>query len=294
MDKPNALGITADEFKAIEQTRQRLFQLSNSIQGLRMDVLKSNPLPPPASLQAQSQILLRNLQSLLETLTENTHVFQHLHVFPDVAYPGRVHENILLQLLRKKLEPGVEEWVERGRETTRELRGAANGGPSSLSDGGGVGISGGPSIVGDGGGGAGNGGGEAQLEAVWRDVRAWTVERVQKYVLEEAGDVYTEDERRMGVENVRTGLRRGLEEEDDDEDDEDDEEESDEEGGGGGGGGGDGDVVMSGQSQSQQTKKPTKPTGPEPEMLFWFEARGDFDLPRNVDLLSQAGLKRGR
>ncbi|KAK1690115.1 mediator of RNA polymerase II transcription complex subunit 8-domain-containing protein [Colletotrichum godetiae] len=254
MDKPNALGITADEFKAIEQTRQRLFQLSNSIQGLRMDVLKSNPLPPPASLQAQSQILLRNLQSLLETLTENTHVFQHLHVFPDVAYPGRVHENILLQLLRKKLEPGVEEWVERGRETTRELRG---------------------------------GGGEAQLEAVWRDVRAWTVERVQKYVLEEAGDVYTEDERRMGVENVRTGLRRGLEEEEEEEeeeDDDDDEDGSDEEGGGG-------DVVMSGQSQ---TKKPTKPTGPEPEMLFWFEARGDFELPRNVDLLSQAGTKRGR
>ncbi|KXH68133.1 RNA polymerase II mediator complex component Med8 [Colletotrichum salicis] len=184
MDKPNALGITADEFKAIEQTRQRLFQLSNSIQGLRMDVLKSNPLPPPASLQAQSQILLRNLQSLLETLTENTHVFQHLHVFPDVAYPGRVHENILLQLLRKKLEPGVEEWVERGRETTRELRGGGGGG---------------------GGGGDGNGGGgEAQLEAVWRDVRAWTVERVQKYVLEEAGDVYTEDERRMGA-----GTKRG-------------------------------------------------------------------------------------
>ncbi|KAK1455412.1 RNA polymerase II mediator complex component Med8 [Colletotrichum melonis] len=289
MDKPNALGITADEFKAIEQTRQRLFQLSNSIQGLRMDVLKSNPLPPPASLQAQSQILLRNLQSLLETLTENTHVFQHLHVFPDVSYPGRVHENILLQLLRKKLEPGVEEWVERGRETTRELRGGANAAPPpSLSDGSSVGIGGGPGIAG-GPVGAGNGGGEAQLEAVWRDVRAWTVERVQKYVLEEAGDVYTEDERRMGVENVRTGLRRGLEEDDEDDDDEDEEEESDEEGGGGGG---DGDVVMSGQSQKK--KKPTKPTGPEPEMLFWFEARGDFDLPRNVDLLSQAGMKRGR
>ncbi|KAK0367454.1 RNA polymerase II mediator complex component Med8, partial [Colletotrichum limetticola] len=242
-----------------------------------------------ASLQAQSQILLRNLQSLLETLTENTHVFQHLHVFPDVSYPGRVHENILLQLLRKKLEPGVEEWVERGRETTRELRGGANAAPPpSLSDGSSVGIGGGPGIAG-GPVGAGNGGGEAQLEAVWRDVRAWTVERVQKYVLEEAGDVYTEDERRMGVENVRTGLRRGLEEDDEDDDDEDEEEESDEEGGGGGG---DGDVVMSGQSQKK--KKPTKPTGPEPEMLFWFEARGDFDLPRNVDLLSQAGMKRGR
>ncbi|GKT41737.1 mediator of RNA polymerase II transcription subunit 8 [Colletotrichum spaethianum] len=236
MEKPNALGISADEFKAIEQTRQRLFQLSNSIQGLKIDVLKSNPLPPPSSLQAQSQILLRNLQSLLETLTENTHVFQHLHVFPDVAYPGRVHENILLQLLRKKLEPGVEEWVERGRETTRELR-------SSSSEGGGA--------------------GEAGLEDVWRGVREWTVERVQRYVLEEAGDVYTEEERERGIENVRTGLKRSLE------DDEDDEEESDEEGGGGE----DGDVVMSGQGQQQQAKPP-KPTGPEPEMLFWFEARG--------------------
>ncbi|EFQ27846.1 RNA polymerase II mediator complex component Med8 [Colletotrichum graminicola] len=259
MEKPNALGISADEFKAIEQTRQRLFQLSNSIQGLKIDVLKSNPLPPPSSLQAQSQILLRNLQSLLETLTENTHVFQHLHVFPDVAYPGRVHENILTQLLRKKLEPGVEEWVERGREATNELRASAPGGVG--------------------------GGGEAGLEEVWRGVRDWTVERVQRYVLEEAGDVYTAEERERGVENVRTGLKRSLEDDEDDEDD-DEEDESDEEGGV------DGDVVMSGQGQQQQAKPP-KPTGPEPEMLFWFEARGDFDLPQNVDLLSQAGLKRG-
>ncbi|KAF6828726.1 RNA polymerase II mediator complex component Med8 [Colletotrichum musicola] len=244
MDKPNALGISSDEFKAIEQTRQRLFQLSNSIQGLKMDVLKSNPLPPPSSLQAQTQILLRNLQTLLETLTENTHVFQHLHVFPDVAYPGRMHEGILLQLLRKKLEPGVEEWVERGRETTRELRS--------------------------------DGDGEDALAEVWRDVRAWTVERVQKYVLEEAGDVYTEEEREKGVENVRTGLRKGLEEDEESEDDED--------------GGDDEDVVMGGQPKPQA---PPKRTGPEPEMLFWFESRGDFELPRNVDLLSQAGTKRG-
>ncbi|KAF9878595.1 RNA polymerase II mediator complex component Med8 [Colletotrichum karsti] len=258
MEKPNALGISAEEFKAIEQTRQRLFQLSNSIQGLKVDVLKSNPLPPPSSLQAQSQILLRNLQTLLDTLTENTHVFQHLHVFPDVAYPGRVHENILLQLLRKKLEPGVEEWVERGRETTRELRGGT-----------GTGTGGGD------GGDATNG--EAKLEEVWREVRAWTVERVQKYVLEEAGDVYTDEERERGVENVRTGLRRGLEDDEESEDDEGD---------------GDEDVVMEGQPQQPQQQQAPKRTGPEPEMLFWFEARGDFDLPRNVELLSQASTKR--
>ncbi|TDZ68178.1 Mediator of RNA polymerase II transcription subunit 8 [Colletotrichum trifolii] len=246
MDKPNALGISADEYKAIEQTRQRLFQLSNSIQGLKNDVYKSNPLPPPASLQAQSQILLRNLQTLLDTLTENTHVFQHLHVFPDAAYPGRTQENILLQLLRKKLEPGVEEWVERGRETTRELR-AARGG---------------------------DGDGEARLEEVWREVRSWTVERVQRYVLEEAGDVYTAEEHEAGIEHVRTGLKRGLEE--DDESDEEDE-----------------DVVMEGQQEQAQAATPAAQKGPEPELLFWFGARGDFELPKNVELLSQAGTKRG-
>ncbi|KAI8296570.1 Mediator of RNA polymerase II transcription subunit 8 [Colletotrichum sp. SAR11_240] len=253
MEKPNALGISADDFRAIEQTRQRLFQLSNSIQGLKMDVLKSNPLPPPSSLQATSQILLRNLQNLLDNLTENIHVFQHLHVFPDVSFPGRTQEHILGQLVRKKLEPGVEEWVECGRETTRELRGEGE------ADG----------VTAD---------GEAKLEEVWREVRAWTVERVQKYVLEEAGDVYTEEEREKGVENVRTGLKRGLEEDEDSEDDEGD---------------GDEDVVMGGQQQQQQQPPPQKRTGPEPEMLFWFEANGDFDLNRNVELLSRAGTKRG-
>lgn len=42
----NALGLPDDETKALEQTRQRLYQLSNSIQSFRTSVAGSNPLPP--------------------------------------------------------------------------------------------------------------------------------------------------------------------------------------------------------------------------------------------------------
>jgi mediator of RNA polymerase II transcription subunit 8 len=34
-----------EDIKALEQTRQRLYQLSNNIASLKGDVLRSNPLP---------------------------------------------------------------------------------------------------------------------------------------------------------------------------------------------------------------------------------------------------------
>lgn len=40
-----ALNLTQDELRAVEQTRQRLFQLSNSIASLKADVFNSTPLP---------------------------------------------------------------------------------------------------------------------------------------------------------------------------------------------------------------------------------------------------------
>lgn len=40
-----ALMLDDDEFKSIEQILSRLSQLSSSIQSLRMDIIKSNPLP---------------------------------------------------------------------------------------------------------------------------------------------------------------------------------------------------------------------------------------------------------
>lgn len=42
-----ALGLDDDELKSVDQVLGRLAQLASSIQSFKMDVLKSNPLPPP-------------------------------------------------------------------------------------------------------------------------------------------------------------------------------------------------------------------------------------------------------
>jgi mediator of RNA polymerase II transcription subunit 8 len=37
--------LSQEDIKTLEQTRQRLYQLSNNIASLKADVLRSNPLP---------------------------------------------------------------------------------------------------------------------------------------------------------------------------------------------------------------------------------------------------------
>jgi mediator of RNA polymerase II transcription subunit 8 len=118
--------------------------------------------------------------------------------------------------------------------------------------------------------------GIAQLQGIWDELRAWTLGRIASYVRDEAGDVYTKEERDMGIENVRTGLRRDLEE---DSDDDDDEEDDDGENQGG---------ASQGQSGQQQPA-----SGPELETILWFANRGDFDVPPSVEYERKVGGFRG-
>ncbi|KAH6885817.1 mediator of RNA polymerase II transcription complex subunit 8-domain-containing protein [Thelonectria olida] len=185
-----SLGLDDDELKALEQTVSRFKQLSSSIQSLKMDLLKSNPLPPPSSLQASAQILQKNLQTVLDSLNENADVFSRLSIHPSTNYPGRTQEGVLTQLLRKKLEPDVEDLVTQGRETAHLATPA----------------------------------GIEALQDIWHELREWTNIRISSYVRDEANDPYTAEERAAGIENVRTGLRRNVEEDDDDEEDDEDEE----------------------------------------------------------------------
>lgn len=191
---------------------------------------------------------------MLDSLSENSDLFSRIAIHPSTNYPGRSQENVLTQLLRKKLEPDVEELVEKGRDTARLAT------PEGI----------------------------AQLQGIWDELRAWTHGRIAKYVREEAGDSYTKEEREMGVENVRTGLKRDLEEEeeDDDEEEEDEDEEGDEEqdqekAAGRGGG------------PAQENGKTQVERGPEPETLLWFMARADFEVPRNVEYERKGALKKG-
>ncbi|KAM0422819.1 hypothetical protein ACHAPD_001285 [Fusarium lateritium] len=209
------LNLEDDELKALEQTLSKVAQLSSSVQSFRQDLLKSNPLPPP---------------SLLESTNENADLFNRMAIHPSTNYPGRVHENVLLQLLRKKLEPDIEELVSQGLETSRLAT------PAGLES----------------------------LENIWKELRAWLSDRVGYFAANENNDPYTAEERANGTENVRTGLRKGIED-DDDEDEEDEEEEEEEE------------------EEEQPAAAPVQVRGPEPETLLWFAARGDFEVPRNVE-----------
>lgn len=87
--------------------------------------------------------------------------------------------------------------------------------------------------------------------------------------------MYTADERAQGVESVRTGLKRDIEEDEGDEDEDDEDDEDEEEG-------------EEKEEESEGDAKAADGTskiarGPEPETLLWFASRGDFDVPRNVE-----------
>lgn len=81
----------------------------------------------------------------------------------------------------------------------------------------------------------------ATSEEAWREqrelwgwARKYCDERIGQYAMEETNEVYTAEERTLGIENVRTGLRRNLDEEKDEDEDEDEEEGAAAEGGNGG------------------------------------------------------------
>jgi mediator of RNA polymerase II transcription subunit 8 len=97
-------------------------------------------------------------------------------------------------LLRKKLEPPIESWTDEGRSIGAD---AATGGSHD--------------------------------EELWAWAIEWMGTRVVTYAEKEEGKNYTADERKKGIENVNTGLRRKLEDDYSDEGDEEEDEDEDEE-----------------------------------------------------------------
>jgi len=67
------------------------------------------------SIQVHSTILAQNLKAITEHLSKHADLFASTVVYPSTNFPGRTQENLVGQLLRKKLEPNVETWVEEGR-----------------------------------------------------------------------------------------------------------------------------------------------------------------------------------
>ncbi|OGM47009.1 mediator of RNA polymerase II transcription subunit 8 [Aspergillus bombycis] len=187
---------THEQLKTLEQSRQRLVQLTRSLASLIGSLNQSDPLPSWSSLQSQASIISNNLLSVSDHLSDNRDLLASIVAYPGPDYPGRTQANTLEQLLRTKLDPRVEDWVARGRKA----------GASALEDTSGL--------------------AEAELAELWD----WApVEANQEARRRNWGGNFTLEEREMGVQNVVTGLVRVLEDEGSESEEEEEEEEEGEE-----------------------------------------------------------------
>ena len=100
-------------------------------------------------------------------------------------YPGREHETILNQLLRKKLEPRIEEWVGDGRANGTNLESR---------------------------------GGKQDIKDFWE----WAMQEANEQARKQPWEgEFTLEEVQGGTENVITGLKRSWYEESDSDEEED-------------------------------------------------------------------------
>jgi len=193
-------------------------------------------------------------------------------VHPSTNYPGRTQEHILLHLLRKKLEPDIEGLVEEARQTARtagvDASKLASGKLGGGDDEDGYGVDPETEEPTD------------PFNEQWVDLWQACYDDLREFIENQSGEAYTVAEREAGVENVRTGLRRNLEDSDEDEDEDEEEEEKDEE--------------ITGMKGSQDHGVPVgagaavkasllKFAGIQPEHVLWFAARGDLNLPSSVE-----------
>ena len=208
-------------------------------------------------------------------------MFQRLAIHPSTNFPGRTQEHILTQLLRKKLEPDVESWVEEARATARAV------GVDASKLAGGVHRRGEHDYDDEGTYGMDEDDDDATQDPFseqWTDMLENFQQTLQQYVTVQVKKKYTAEERAAGVENVRTGLRQTLEESDEEDEDEDEEEEYEEEddaaatGGAGGLATGVGGPAAAGGGMFAAI---------EPEHVFYLQAQGNLNLPGNVPIESK-------
>ena len=140
------------------------------------------------SLQSSAQVLSFNLQQLAETCNGHRQFLKEAHAYPLPSFPGHADEkvNTLGQLLRKKLDPNSEEWVDEYTVKAEKNGTGVNEAAGGMS--------------------------KEELKDLWN----WagpTSNGIVGPMLEEDGELeddFTNKEREEGVENVVTGLKRKL------------------------------------------------------------------------------------
>ena len=168
-----------------------------------------------------------SVQQANEAMNAHRDFLRAAHPYPLTTFPGHREEDLLGQLMRKKLEPKVEDWIAEYSKAGRRDNSQVNGAPTE----------------------AGLTGGLKAQEL--RDLWSWagpTSNGIVKGMVENGAfeDDFTLAEIEGGVENVATGLKRKLYEEDEADEEKDDEDDKME------------DVIPT-QSTEEQGIDPTRP-----------------------------------
>jgi mediator of RNA polymerase II transcription subunit 8 len=156
------------------------------------------------SLQNSANLLYHNLDSLHKVLAGAQPLLANAHVYPLPSYPGRTQEDLLTQLLRKKLQPQVEDWIANGerhaannavepRHTNGSSANPTESGPQPMST--------------------------TQLTDLWEWAGREGNRIARDMGADAFDDVFTLEEHEAGIETVVTGLRRKLWDSDDEDED---------------------------------------------------------------------------
>ncbi|EME48421.1 hypothetical protein DOTSEDRAFT_18955 [Dothistroma septosporum NZE10] len=200
------MALPQESQRAIDNLRTRLSMLSNSLGAMQREFNESNPLPTWPRLQSQAVTLGNNLQEIADVLNSQHQLFSTMHAYPVPSFPGTTQEPVLQGLLRKKLDPRAEEWIDEAlkEEKVSAIQNGDKGGAQILS--------------------------MKQMQDLWESAGP-TFQEILQPLMEDGilEDEYTIQEREDGIQNVVTGIRRKLYGPlDDDDEDEDEDMEIDE------------------------------------------------------------------
>lgn len=144
-------------------------------------------------MQAAAQVVSIQLEEVQTAIAEKQDFFKAAHVFPLTTFPAHTQENMLNELLRKRLQPSTEDWIKRygTNGTSRNISTTQS---------------------------------NEELRELWSSASLFSKDLVVDWIkANQFEDEFTIAEKEMGIENIETGLRRKFWEEDEDEDDAQDE-----------------------------------------------------------------------
>ncbi|KAM3415782.1 Mediator of RNA polymerase II transcription subunit 8 [Cercospora zeina] len=193
-----AQTLPPEHVKAIDLLRMRLAGLSTSIAFLSeaLAAPQNDPLLAWPELQKASSNIGQHLDSLASALSAQRQLFTLLHLHPLPNFPGHTQKDLLAQLVRKKLDPNAQAWIEESVKISKER---SNGVVASPETG---------TMTVDG------------MKDLWSSAVDIQQEVLAPWMDQELfGDVFTAQERENGVKNVVTGLKRDLAAEDDEDED---------------------------------------------------------------------------